>query len=93
MAERGGTLVTFLATAATHHSAFAFLASVAVFATAGVTYWIAASAWTMLAGVFMYLVGPRIGKSRHITSAGMLSDFYNSKALRVRDVSHTSGDL
>ncbi|AHF80493.1 sodium:solute symporter family protein [Thermococcus paralvinellae] len=85
LGRKGSTLVTFLATAATYHSAFAFLTSVAVFATAGITFWIVASAWTVLAGVFMYLVGPRIyriGKARgHITPADMLSDFYDSKTL------------
>jgi len=87
LGRKGSTIVTFLATAATYHSAFAFLTSVAVFATAGVTFWIAASAWTVLAGIFMYIAGPRIwkiGKARgHMTPADMLSDFYDSKAIGV----------
>ena len=87
LGRKGSTIVTFLATAATYHSAFAFLTSVAVFAVAGVTFWIAASAWTVLAGVFMYLVGPRIyrlGKARgHLTPADMLSDYYDSKLIGI----------
>jgi len=87
LGREGSTIVTFLATAATYHSAFAFLTSVAVFAVAGITFWIAASAWTVLAGIFMYLVGPRIyrlGKARgHITSAYMLSDYYDSKLIGI----------
>ena len=87
LGRKSSTIVTFLATAATYHSAFAFLTSVAVFATTGVTWWIAASAWTVLAGIFMYLAGPRIyrlGKARgHMTPADMLSDYYDSKAIGV----------
>ncbi len=87
LGRKASTIVTFLATAATYHSAFAFLTSVAVFATAGITFWIASSAWTVLAGIFMYLAGPRIwkiGRARgHLTPADMLSDFYDSKAIGI----------
>ena len=76
-----------MATAATYHSAFAFLTSVAVFAFAGVTFWIASSAWTVLAGVFMCLIGPRIyrlGNARGpLTPADMLSDYYDSKVIGI----------
>lgn len=87
LGRRAGTLVTFLATAATYHSAFAFLTSVAVFATTGITFWVASSAWTTMAAVFMYLVGTRLmklGKVRgHISPADGLADFYRSELLRV----------
>jgi len=41
-----GFLVLFLTLAATYHSAFAFLTSVAVFSSSGVSFWIAAALWT-----------------------------------------------
>jgi len=87
LGRRAGTIVTFLATAATYHSAFAFLTSVAVFATTGITFWVASSAWTTMAAVFMYLAGTRLmklGKARgHISPADGLADFYRSELLRV----------
>ncbi|MEM2075377.1 MAG: sodium:solute symporter family protein [Zestosphaera sp.] len=87
LSRRAGILVTFLATAATYHSAFAFLTSVATYATTGVTWWVASSAWTTGAAVFMYLAGTRLmklGKARgHISPADALADFYRSEALRV----------
>ncbi len=87
LGRRAGTVVTFLATAATYHSAFAFLTSVAVFARTGITFWVASSAWTTMAAVFMYLVGTRLmklGKARgHISPADGLADFYRSELLRV----------
>lgn len=87
LSRRAGTVVTFLATAATYHSAFAFLTSVATFARTGITFWVASSAWTTMAAVFMYLVGTRLmklGKARgHISPADGLADFYGSELLRV----------
>jgi SSS family solute:Na+ symporter len=87
LGRRAGIVVTFLATAATYHSAFAFLTSVATFATTGITFWVASSAWTTMAAVFMYLVGTRLmklGKARgHISPADGLADFYRSELLRV----------
>lgn len=87
LSRRAGILVTFLATAATYHSAFAFLTSVATYATTGITFWVASSAWTTGAAVFMYLAGTRLmklGKARgHISPADALADFYKSEALRV----------
>ena len=87
LGRKAGTIVTFLATAATYHSAFAFLTSVATFATTGITFWVASSAWTTMAAVFMYLVGTRLmklGKARgHISPADGLADFYRSELLRV----------
>lgn len=87
LSRRAGIIVTFLATAATYHSAFAFLTSVATFATTGITFWVASSAWTTLAAVFMYLVGVRLmklGKARgHISPADALADFYRSELLRI----------
>lgn len=87
LSRRAGILVTFLATAATYHSAFAFLTSVATYATTGVTFWVASSAWTTGAAVFMYLAGTRLmklGKARgHISPADALADFYRSEVLRV----------
>jgi SSS family solute:Na+ symporter len=87
LSRRAGIIVTFLATAATYHSAFAFLTSVATFATTGITFWVASSAWTTLAAVFMYIAGVRLmklGKARgHISPADALADFYRSELLRV----------
>lgn len=87
LSRRAGIIVTFLATAATYHSAFAFLTSVATFATTGITFWVASSAWTVLAAVFMYIAGVRLmklGKARgHISPADALADFYRSELLRV----------
>jgi SSS family solute:Na+ symporter len=87
LGRRAGIAVTLLATAATYHSAFAFLTSVATFATTGITFWVASSAWTTMAAVFMYLVGTRLmklGKARgHISPADGLADFYRSELLRV----------
>jgi len=85
--RRAGYIVTFLSTSATYHSAFAFLTSVAVYATTGITFWIGSAAWTTLVGVFTYLVGTRLmklGKARgHISSAEALADFYKSDLLRI----------
>lgn len=87
LSRKAGTVVTFLATASTYHSAFAFLTSVAVFATTGITFWVGSSAWTTMAAVFMYLVGVRLmklGRVRgHISPADGLADFYKSELLRV----------
>ncbi|MEM1685346.1 MAG: sodium:solute symporter family protein [Acidilobaceae archaeon] len=87
LSRRAGLLVLFLATASTYHSAFAFLTSVAVFATAGVTFWIGSFAWTTLAGIVGYLIGKRVyilGKSRgYISPSDLLADRYNSELLRV----------
>lgn len=85
--RKAGYIVTFLSTAATYHSAFAFLTSVAVYATTGITFWVGSAAWTTLAGVFMYLAGTRLmklGKARgHISPAEAFADFYRSELLRV----------
>ncbi|MCE4611895.1 MAG: sodium:solute symporter family protein [Desulfurococcales archaeon] len=82
-----GGLVLFLTLAATYHSAFAFLTSVAVFSSSGVSFWIASMAWTTLAAVGGYVLGKRfflLGKARgFITPADLLADFYNSEAIRV----------
>ncbi|MEN2999227.1 MAG: sodium:solute symporter family protein [Acidilobaceae archaeon] len=87
LSRGAGLIVLFLATASTYHSAFAFLASVATFATTGVTFWIGSFAWTMLAGIVSYVIGKRIyllGKSRgYISPSDLLADRYNSEALRV----------
>lgn len=82
-----GGLILFLTLAATYHSAFAFLTSVAVFSASGVSFWIGAMLWTSLAAVGGYVLGKRfylIGRARgHITPADLLADFYNSEALRL----------
>jgi SSS family solute:Na+ symporter len=82
-----GGLVLFLTLAATYHSAFAFLTSVAVFSRSGVSFWIASMAWTTLAAVGGYVLGKRfylLGKARgFITPADLLADFYGSEAVRV----------
>lgn len=87
LSRGAGLIVLFLATASTYHSAFAFLTSVAVFATTGVTFWIGAFAWTTLAGITAYVLGKRIyllGKSRgYISPSDLLADRYNSELLRV----------
>lgn len=87
LSRTAGLLVLFLATASTYHSAFAFLTSVAVFATTGVTFWIGAFAWTTLAGIVGYVIGKRIyllGKARgYISPSDLLADRFNSELLRV----------
>ncbi len=86
LSRRVGFLVLFLTLAATYHSAFAFLTSVAVFSKSGISFWVAASIWTPLAAVSGYVLGRRfhlIGKERgHITPADLLADFYESEGLR-----------
>ncbi len=87
LSRTAGLIVLFLAVASTYHSAFAFLTSVAVFASVGVSFWIASMAWTTLAAVWGYVYGRRvflIGKARGcITPADLLADFYQSEAIRV----------
>ncbi|MCE4600501.1 MAG: sodium:solute symporter family protein [Desulfurococcales archaeon] len=87
LSRRVGFLVLFLTLAATYHSAFAFLTSVAVFSSSGISFWVAASLWTTLAAVAGYVLGVRfhkIGKARgHITPADLLSDYYESEAVRL----------
>ncbi len=87
LSRTAGLLVIFLSVAATYHSAFAFLTSVAVFAKAGVSFWIASMAWTTLAAVFGYYYGRRVfllGKARgYITPADLLADYYGSEGIRV----------
>ncbi len=87
LGRTAGLIVLFLATASTYHSAFAFLTSVATFATTGVTFWIGAFAWTTLAGIVGYVIGKRIyllGKARgYISPSDLLADRYNSELLRV----------
>ncbi|MFN4046686.1 MAG: sodium:solute symporter family transporter [Acidilobaceae archaeon] len=87
LSRGAGLIVIFLATASTYHSAFAFLTSVAVFSTTGVTFWIGAFAWTTLAGIVAYVIGKRIyllGKSRgYVSPSDLLADRYNSELLRV----------
>ena len=87
LSRRVGFIVLFLTLAATYHSAFAFLTSVAVFSKSGISFWVAASIWTPLAAVSGYVLGRRfhlIGKARgHITPADLLADFYESEALRI----------
>ncbi len=86
LSRTAGFIVLFLSTASTYHSAFAFLTSVAVFSSAGISFWIAAAPWTILAAVGGYLLGKRLfllGKARgFITPADILADFYESEALR-----------
>ena len=85
--RRVGFLVLFLTLAATYHSAFAFLTSVAVFSSSGISFWVGASLWTTLAAVAGYVLGVRfhkLGKGRgHITPADLLADFYESEGLRL----------
>ncbi len=87
LSRRVGFLILFLTLAATYHSAFAFLTSVAVFSKSGISFWVAASVWTPLAAVTGYVLGRRfhlIGKARgHITPADLLADFYESEAIRL----------
>lgn len=87
LSRTAGLIVLFLAVASTYHSAFAFLTSVAVISSCGVSFWIAAMAWTTLAAVWGYYYGRRIfllGKAKgFITPADLLADFYSSEALRV----------
>ncbi|MEM3832045.1 MAG: sodium:solute symporter family protein [Thermoprotei archaeon] len=87
LSRRAGLIVLFLAIASTYHSAFAFLTSVATFATTGVTFWIGSFAWTILAGIVSYIIGKRVyilGKNRgYISPSDLLADRYNSELLRV----------
>ncbi len=87
LSRTAGFIVLFLALASTYHSAFAFLTSVAVFASTGISFWIAAMAWTTLAAVWGYVYGKRmfvLGKFKgFITPADLLADFYGSEAIRV----------
>ena len=83
-----GFIVLFLTIASTYHSAFAFLTSVAVFSSSGISFWVAAAIWTPLAAVMGYIFGwrfHRLGKGRgHITPADLLADYYDdSNSLRV----------
>ncbi|PUA32483.1 MAG: hypothetical protein B7O98_07465 [Zestosphaera tikiterensis] len=87
LSRTAGFIVVFLAIASTYHSAFAFLTSVATYATTGVTWWIGAMPWTTLAAVFGYYYGKRIFKlgkaKKFITPADLLADFYGGNAIRV----------
>ncbi len=87
VSRRVGFLVLFLTLAATYHSAFAFLTSVAVFSKSGISFWVGASLWTTLAAVAGYVLGVRfwrLGKARgHITPADLLADYYESEGLRL----------
>jgi len=87
LSRTAGLLVLFFATASTYHSAFAFLTSVATFATTGVSFWVGAFAWTTLAGIVGYVIGKRIyilGKARgYISPSDLLADRFNSELLRV----------
>lgn len=82
-----GGLVLFLTLAATYHSAFAFLTSVAVYSSSGVSFWVGSMLWTTLAAVGGYWLGKRfyrLGKAKgFITPADLLADFYKSEAVRV----------
>ncbi len=81
-----GGLILFLTLAATYHSAFAFLTSVAVFSSSGVSFWIGSMLWTILAAVGGYVLGKRMyilaKKYGHITPADLLAHFFKSEALR-----------
>jgi len=87
LSRKAGLIVVFLAIASTYHSAFAFLTSVAVYASAGISFWIAAMAWVILAGVWGYLYGKRVfllGKAKgFITPADLLADYYQSESIRL----------
>ncbi len=87
LSRTAGFIVVFLSIASTYHSAFAFLTSVAVFASVGISFWIAAMAWTTLAAVWGYYYGKRVfvlGKAKgFITPADLLADFYGSEAMRI----------
>ena len=87
LSRTAGFIVLFLATASTYHSAFAFLTSVAVFAGAGISFWIAAAPWTVLAAIGGYILGKRlflVGKAKgFITPADLLADYYGSETLRL----------
>ncbi len=87
LSRKAGLIVVFLAIASTYHSAFAFLTSVAVYASTGISFWIAAMAWVIMAGVWGYLYGKRVfllGKAKgFITPADLLSDYYESEAIRL----------
>ncbi len=87
LSRRTGLIVVFLAIASTYHSAFAFLTSVAVYASTGISFWVAAMAWVVMAGVWGYLYGKRVfllGKAKgFITPADLLSDYYQSEAIRL----------
>ncbi len=83
-----GFIILFLTLASTYHSAFAFLTSVAVFSSSGISFWVAAAIWTPLAAVMGYVLGWRfhkLGKNRgHITPADLLADYYDdSDSIRV----------
>lgn len=82
-----GGLVLFLTLAATYHSAFAFLTSVAVYSSAGVSFWVGSMLWTTLAAVGGYALGKRfyrLGKAKgFITPADLLADYYKSEAVRL----------
>lgn len=82
-----GSLILFLTLAATYHSAFAFLTSVAVYSKSGISFWVGAALWTPLAAISGYILGKRfflLGKAKkHITPADMLADYYESEAIRA----------
>ncbi len=85
LSRTAGLIVVFLSIASTYHSAFAFLTSVAVFSAAGISFWIAAMAWTTLAALWGYIYGKRmflLGKAKgFMTPADVMSDYYESKVL------------
>ncbi|HYY48363.1 MAG TPA: sodium:solute symporter family protein [Thermoplasmata archaeon] len=85
--RRLGFLVTFLSISATYHSAFAVLTSTAVSATQGVAWWVGSFAWTTVAALVVWLIGPRMWhlgrRYGYVTLADMISDFYQSRGLRI----------
>jgi len=86
LSRKAGLIVVFLAIASTYHSAFAFLTSVAVYASTGISFWIAAMAWVITASVWGYYYGRRVfllGKVKgFVTPADLLAEYYGSEALR-----------
>ena len=84
--RKAGFVVMYLTVVATYHSAFAFLGSGGFFYTHGIGFWDAGT-WTVLVGIITYVLGSRIwalGKRfGYVTPADLLSDFYESDAVRV----------
>jgi SSS family solute:Na+ symporter len=85
--RRLGFVVTFLSISATYHSAFAVLTSTATSVRQGVAWWVGSFAWTTVAALVVWLVGPRMWhlgrKHGYVTLADMIADFYESRALRI----------
>ena len=84
--RKAGFVVMYLTMVATYHSSFAFLGSGGFFYTHGIGFWDAGT-WTILVGAITYVLGSRIwalGKRfGYVTPADLLSDFYESEAVRV----------